>query len=147
MQVTRTDDAIDLSEGGVGMVLTRLGPGVVLVSAHGHDRGAFGDVPFEWLEREMGRLGPLEVFVDMRAMFNATQTVADRWSEWIQRRRSLLRGMSLLVGSKYVQMTVEVAKLFSRTGELMRIYTDEAAFEAAIRQSLGREFRLPPTAR
>jgi hypothetical protein len=50
--------------------------------------------------------------------------------------------MSLLVGSKYVQMTVEVAKLFSRTGELMRIYTDAVAFSDAITQALGRGFVL-----
>ena len=51
--------------------------------------------------------------------------------------------MSLLVGSKYVQMTVEVAKLFSRTGELMRVYTEPAAFSESITQTLGRTFELP----
>jgi hypothetical protein len=52
--------------------------------------------------------------------------------------------MSLLVSSKYVRMTVEVAKLFSRTGELMRIYTDAPAFSDAITQALGRSFVLGP---
>jgi hypothetical protein len=79
----------------------------------------------------------------MRALFNATQTVADRWSGWIARHRTRLSGMSLLVGSKYVHMTVEVAKLFSRTGELMRVYTDAPAFAEAITVALGRPFILP----
>ena len=126
------------------MVLSRIGPAVVLITATGHDKGQFGEAPFEWLEREMGRHGIIEVFVDTREMFNATQTVAGRWSEWIQRHRSRLKHMSLLVSSKYVQLTVEVAKLFSRTGELMRVYTDAPAFSDAISQSLGRLFVLGP---
>jgi hypothetical protein len=144
--VSETPDDLRLEitdKPAASMVLRRLGPAVVLISATGHDKGHLGENPFLWLERELGRHGSIEVFVDMRAMFNATQTVADRWSEWIQRHRSRLRHMSLLVGSKYVQMTVEVAKLFSRTGELMRVYTDAAAFSDAIAQALGRDFVLP----
>jgi hypothetical protein len=139
-----TADALHLSTPKATMVLTRLGPGLVLLSATGHDIGQFGEAPFEWLERDMGRHGSVEVFVDMRDLFNATQTVADHWSKWIQRHRSHLRRMSLLVSSKYVRMTVEVAKLFSRTGELMRIYTDAPAFSDAITQALGRTFVLGP---
>ena len=127
---------------GATMVLSRLAPAIVLISASGHDKGQFGEAPFVWLEREIGRHGPVEIYVDMREMFNATQTVADQWSEWIARHRSRVKRMNLLVGSKYVQMTVEVAKLFSRTGDLMRVYTDAPAFSDAITQSLGRSFVL-----
>ncbi len=129
---------------GPCMVLTRLGPGLVLMSASGHDKGDFGSRPFEWLESEMGRHGRIEIFVDMRELFNATQTVADGWSKWIGRHRSHIARMSLLVSSKYVQMTVEVAKLFSRTGELMRVYTDAPTFSDAISQALGRTYVLGP---
>jgi hypothetical protein len=139
-----TADELRLATGGASMVLTRIGPALVLISASGHDKGQFGEAPFEWLEREMGRHGVIEVFVDTRELFNATQTVADRWSEWIARHKSRLRRMSVLVSSKYVQMTIEVAKLFSRTGELMRVYTDAPAFSDAIAQSLGRTFVLGP---
>jgi hypothetical protein len=141
---TNDDDELRLKGQGATMVLTRLGPAIVLLSATGHDKGQFGDAPFEWLEREMGRHGVIEVFVDTREMFNATQTVADGWSEWIKRHRARLRRMSLLVSSKYVEMTLEVAKLFSRTGDLMRIYTDAPAFSDAISQALGRGFVLGP---
>jgi hypothetical protein len=141
---TESADALHLSSPKATMVLTRLGPGLILLSASGHDTGQFGEAPFEWLERDMGRHGSIEIFVDMRDMFNATQIVADHWSKWIQRHRTHLRRMSLLVSSKYVRMTVEVAKLFSRTGELMRIYTDAPAFSDAITQALGRTFVLGP---
>lgn len=140
--MSENSDELRLAAGAATMVLTRLGPGIVLISATGHDVGQFGDEPFEWLEQEMGRHGSIEVFVDTREMFNATQTVADGWSSWISRHRSRLKRMSLLTSSKYVQMTLEVAKLFSRTGELMRIYTDAPAFSDAISQSLGRSFVL-----
>jgi hypothetical protein len=142
--MSENSDELRLAAGAATMVLTRLGPGIILMSATGHDVGQFGDEPFEWLEQEMGRHGSIEVFVDTREMFNATQTVADGWSNWISRHRSRLKRMSLLTSSKYVQMTLEVAKLFSRTGELMRIYTDAPAFSDAISQSLGRSFILGP---
>jgi hypothetical protein len=140
--VQQTEDELRLGDKKASMVLTRIAPAIVLVSARGHDRGQFGDAPFVWLEREMGRHGAIEVFVDMREMFNATQTVADGWSAWIKRHKTRIRRMSLLVSSKYVQMTVEVAKLFSRTGDLMRVYTDAPAFSDAVSQSLGRSFVL-----
>ncbi|HEY0709166.1 MAG TPA: hypothetical protein VGG33_20320 [Polyangia bacterium] len=137
-----TEDELRLGDKKASMVLTRIAPAIVLVSATGHDKGQFGDAPFVWLEREMGRHGAIEIFVDMREMFNATLTVADGWSAWIKRHRTRIRRMSLLVSSKYVQMTVEVAKLFSRTGDLMRVYTDAPAFSDAVSQSLGRSFVL-----
>ncbi|HEY0711047.1 MAG TPA: hypothetical protein VGF45_00115 [Polyangia bacterium] len=139
-----TLDELRLGDRKASMVLSRLAPAIVLVSATGHDKGQFGDAPFVWLEREMGRHGVIEVFVDMREMFNATLTVADGWSAWIKRHRGRLRRMSLLVSSKYVQVTVEVAKLFSRTGDLMRVYTDAPAFSDAVSQAIGRSFVLGP---
>jgi hypothetical protein len=129
------------------MVLTRLGPGIVLLRAAGYDTGQFGEAPFEWLEREMGRHGRLEVFVDTREMFNAVHAVAEGWSAWIKRHQTRLTRMNLLTASKYVHMTIEVAKLFSRTGELMRIYTQASAFSEALSHSVGRVFVLdaPPS--
>jgi hypothetical protein len=109
--------------------------------------GGPGEAPFEWLEREMGRHGRLEVFVDTREMFNAVHAVAEGWSAWIKRHQTRLTRMNLLTASKYVHMTIEVAKLFSRTGELMRIYTQASAFSEALSHSVGRVFVLdaPPS--
>lgn len=140
--VTRTGDELRLESPTGSITLTRIGATAILMTAVGHDKGQFGEAPLEWLELEIGRHGTIEMFVDTRELFNATQTVADRWSEWMRRHKGGLRSMSLLVSSKYVQLTIEVAKVFSRTGELMRIYTDESAFAEAITHALGRPFVL-----
>jgi hypothetical protein len=137
-----TSDELRLAGAKATFVLTRLAPGIVLLRATGRDTGQFGDAPFVWLEKEMGRHGAIEVFVDTREMSNATHEVAEGWSDWVSRHRARLKRMNLLTASKYVHMTLEVAKLFSRTGELMRIYTDAGAFAEAVGQSMGRPFVL-----
>jgi hypothetical protein len=129
------------------VVVSRLAAGVVLLTLSGMDTGKFGTAPMDELNIDMARYGVVEVFVDTRDAFNATATVSSQWAEWIQTNRKGLKRMSVLVSSKFVQMTAEVMKLFSRTGELMRIYTDAPAFSDAMAQALGRPFALGPPRR
>ena len=59
------------------------------------------------------------------------------------RNRSDLKSVNMLVRSKYMHVTIEMARLFSRTGELIRVYLDPAAFEEAIARAAP-GFKLPP---
>jgi hypothetical protein len=130
----RTDDATT--------VVSTLTPGVVLLTLTGHDTGGFGSAVFEELERHLAGGGRIELFVDTRDAFNATTTVSSAWSAWFQTNRAAIKQVSVLVTSKFVQLTAEVIKLFSRTGELMRIYTDAPAFSDAVAQATGAVFVL-----
>lgn len=136
------DGSVRFSDPSCTIIVTRLAAGVVLLSFTGHDTGQFGTMPFDELDVDVRRYGVIEVFVDTRDAFNATVGVGDQWAEWIQLNRRALKRMSVLVASKYVQMTAEMIKLFSRSGELMRVYTDAPVFSDAIAQSLGRTFVL-----
>jgi hypothetical protein len=123
-------------------VVSVLAPAVVLLTLTGHDKGGFGSAVFEELERQIAGAGRMEIFVDTRDAFNATTTVSAQWSAWFQTHRASIKRVSVLVTSKFVQLTAEVMKLFSRTGELMRIYTDAPAFSDSIAQAIGAAFSL-----
>jgi hypothetical protein len=56
--------------------------------------------------------------------------------------RSEVKAINVLSGSKFVHLTLSIAKLISGTGELMRIYTDKRSFEEAITREIGRTFSL-----
>jgi hypothetical protein len=122
--------------------VSRLRPGLMLVRIQGHDTGGFEPGPLDELQTEIGRYGMIELFIDTRNTFNATPAVADQWTQWIGRNRRALKRLHVLVNSKPVQMTVEVGKLFSRTGELMRVHTEQTAFVEALSSAYGSNFDL-----
>lgn len=136
------DGAVRLRGEHASMVIERPGPGAVLVALIGFDRGDFGDAPFAELAQDVARHGHVEVFVDTRAALNAVGAVTEQWSAWILANRAALRQMHVLVASKYVQLTAELVRLFSRVEHLVRIYTDERAFTDAIGEACGRPFEL-----
>jgi hypothetical protein len=124
------------------IVLTRVAPGVLLLTLSGLDKGQFGDAVFAELASDMSRHRLIEVFVDTREAVNADVPVTNQWSDWLQANRKGLKNLNVLVASKFVRLTAEVMKVFSRTGELMRIYSDAPAFSDAIAQASGRPFVL-----
>ncbi len=121
----------------------RLRPGVVLVRITGVDHGEFGTRPVDELREDLSRYAPVEIFFDLVDAAVGTANVSDMWTEWIREQRGNLKSVSILVRSKFVHLTVEVAKLFSRTGELIRIYLDEQRFEEAIARAAPGFTRLP----
>ncbi len=138
------DGAIRYTTEGGALILTRVGPGVVLIALVGHDRGLFGDAPFGELAADIARHGTIEIFVDARAAANAAGDVAMQWGTWIQGHRDVLRRLSVLVSSKYLEFTAELVKFFSRVEHLVRVYTNGEAFRAAIAQASARPFELGP---
>ena len=120
----------------------RLRPGLMLVFGGGHDTGQFGDVPLVDFDAEISRFAPIELFCDASELFNASQVVFERWASWMQSRRSNLKAVNVLTASKFVHLTISIAKLISGTGELMRLYTDARSFEDAIAREAGHPFSL-----
>jgi hypothetical protein len=138
---------VRLRADGCTFVVERLRRDIVLATCVGHDRGQFGDAVLAELAKQATAHSPLELFVDARRVFNATVGVSERWAQWFQANRATLESVHVLVASKYVHMTMEVAKLFSRTGELMRIYTELRPFEETVARRLGLSFMLDDAAR
>lgn len=88
------------------------------------------------LRDDIVRYGPIERFFDATGVESAHVPVQEQWTEWLRTHRKALKHASFLVGGKYVQVTIEIARLFSRTGDLVRVYLDRAAFEDAIARAV-----------
>jgi hypothetical protein len=125
------DGSLRLSASDVSFTYTRLRPGALLVRIRGFDRGELADACFEPLHDALAGRAPLDLLVDTRDTEGASTSVSNRWTAWFQENRSRLNEVHILVASKFVALTVNVAKHFSRTGELIRIHSDPATFEAA----------------
>ena len=138
------DGAIRMKDLDGCIILSRLAPAVVLISFTGQDKGQFGDMVFAELAKEMARHGVIEIFIDTREALNALVPVTNQWSDWLHANQKGLKHVSVLVASKFVELTAGVMKLLSRTGSLMRIYTHAPSFSDAIAQMTGRPFVLGP---
>lgn len=107
-------------------------PGVVILEIVGHDVGEFGEAPFEELEKDLKLGVPLQMFVDARTTNGATIDVSNDWALWLRSHKTQLAHLSMLTRSKFIQLTADFVRKFSELGERMRLYTDEATFDAAV---------------
>lgn len=113
----------------------RLRPGVLLATIKGSDTGQFGTAALDEIRAEIGRQCPLELFVDARDASGPTVKVSEEWTAFFARSRSDLSRVYVLVGSKTLNLTIEIARHLSRTGNLIQIYSDSDLFESRLGQS------------
>jgi hypothetical protein len=77
--------------------------------------------------------GGLRLFIDAREVKAATIDVSNEWALWLRRHKSRFADISMLTGGPFVQLTAKFVQRFAELGDLMRIYTDAAAFDADLR--------------
>jgi hypothetical protein len=142
MRDTLKDGAVRLRDGGCTTIVSRLRPGLALLTIVGHDNGQNRDELGAELRREWGRFRlPLDLACDASASPGATNGVPDWWLGFFVGYRSKLARVRILP-SQSVRVTVEIVKHLSRTGDLIQVLPDARAFE----ESLARDvpgFRLP----
>ncbi|WP_437681478.1 hypothetical protein [Sorangium sp. So ce131] len=137
------DGSIRLAKDGCSFVFRRLRPGAVLVTIAGRDTGSLGDAPLDELQAEIARYPPIDLYVDARDATFAAESVSDAWTRFFSANRARLRRVRILVGSPFVQLVVDVAKLFSRTGELIQIESDARQFDEAVAREAPTPTRAP----
>jgi hypothetical protein len=137
------DGGVRLRGGKAWFVVYRLRPGVILMNAGGLDRDDLGWAPMDELREDLTRFAPVELFIDGADVNGVTAAASDKWTEWLGKHRTEIKSCNILVRSKFMHITIEVAKLFSRTGEMIRVYLDPVAFEEAIARAAPGFVRLP----
>jgi hypothetical protein len=126
--------AVRLGGRGCGFLVSRLAPRQLLLTAYGRDDGRLGSAPLDEMAAELDRFGPpLRVFADARGAQGVAAVVQDRWREWFAARRKELAGVDVLVPDAVVQLAISTVRHFAGGGEWMRVLSDAAAFEAAVR--------------
>src|SRR5690349_2684325 len=128
------DSSRDITYQGIHCALTirRPIPGVTVVVLGGSDIGEFGDFPMQELAKDLERSGALELFIDAGAVRGASIEVSKEWALWMSGQRHRLKRISMLTGSRYVQMTALFVRRFAELLDQMRIFTERAAFDEVL---------------
>jgi hypothetical protein len=121
-----------LSSARCTFVFHRLGQGAMLVVVTGIDSGEFGTATLDEIRIELLRHRPLELFIDAQAAVAVAVTVSKDWTHFFSLNREHLKRVSVLAGSKAVELTVAIAQHLSQTGNLIQIYTERELFDARV---------------
>ena len=132
---TLEDGSVRLSSERCSFTYQRPRPGVVFIRVQGDDKGEMGEAPREELREDLSRYAPVELFFEMDESTGANLPVQEAWTEWFSTWRPALKSASILTRSKYMHVSAEIVKLFSRTGELIRVYFDPEPFHEALQRA------------
>lgn len=116
-------------------------PGVVSLLISGRDIGEFGEAPMQRLSEWLAGAGPIRMFIDARAARGASIEVSAEWAKWLAAHKVQLRDVSMLTGSRFVQITADVVRRFADLEGIMRVYTEGPAFDAALSEALASDAR------
>lgn len=128
----KTDAAVELTSPQGQFHFQRLAKGVLLVTITGNDTGQFGTRPLDEIRLEIMRYGALELFIDAEGAQLVSTEVSQEWTQFFSLSRAQLRRVSVLTGTRLINLTVAIAQHLSNTGNLIQIYSDRALFHGAI---------------
>ncbi len=126
------DGDVELQCGNGKFVFRRLMPGALLVTIVGSDTGQFGTAALDEIRLEIMRHGPLELLIDAEQAELVTVDVSQEWTRFFATTRPQLKRVSVLTGSKLINLTVAIAQHLSQTGNLIQIYSDRELFQTAV---------------
>jgi hypothetical protein len=137
MNTTMTNAAAQFVSLDCTMTIEALAPSVVLMVIEGADIGQLGEAPFRTMAQLLADHRRIELFIDARHARGPSMDVSGDWAVWLGRHRNELRHISMLTGSRFVQLTADFVRRFAELGDIMRIYTEASAFEDALSNALG----------
>ena len=125
------------------MEIRRAARRVVVVTISGSDVGEFGDAPFRALADDLAREDRIDLFINSRNVRGASIEVSCDWARWLGKHRDRLHLITMLIGSRYIDITANFVRRFAQLEGSMRLTDKPSIFEDALRRSLGesRPFR------
>jgi hypothetical protein len=102
------------------------------VNISGNDQGQFGTSALDEIRLEILRHGKLELLIDAEQAELVTVEVSQEWTRFFATTREQLTRVSVLTGSKLINLAVAIAQHLSQTGNLIQIYSDRSLFEVAV---------------
>jgi hypothetical protein len=110
--------------------------GVVVMRISGTDVGEFGETPMLVLNDYLTGREPVRLFIDAREVRGASIEVSAEWAVWLGKHKVQVREISMLTGSRFIEVTADFVRRFAELEGVMRIYTEPDAFDAALAESL-----------
>jgi hypothetical protein len=136
--------AVKLASTDGHFLFSRPRPGVLLIEVAGHDSGQYGTSVLDEITNGLRRERPLELFVDTRDAVSVSTQVREDWTRFFASNRQNLSAVHILTRSKFVHIAIAVAQLFSKTGNLIRLYSKPESFQMQLDRACS-ERPLPRT--
>lgn len=114
------------------LLIQHIPPDVFLLKISGNDVGEFGDAPMTALGRLLGGHDAVQFFIDAREVRGASIEVSGEWARWLEANKPKLRSVTMLTGSRFVQITAEFVRRFAALEGIMRVCTEAAVFDTAL---------------
>ena len=109
---------------------------VILLKIKGTDVGEFGDAPMKALDDWIAGLDRFDLFINAYDVRGASIEVSGEWAAWLTARKARLRTITMLTGSRFIQITAEFVRRFASLEGRMRICTEPGVFDQALRHAL-----------
>ena len=125
-----SDGSVVVSDAKCRMVFRRIRPSALEILIDGIDNGQFGTAMIDEVAVALIRERPIELFIDASDASMPAVSVAKGWSHFFALNQEHLKRVRILVGSKAVELTMEIVRHLSDTGHLMHIYSDRDVYDA-----------------
>src|SRR4029077_1009209 len=102
----------------------------------GSDVGEFGEAPMLALHDWLSEADPVEFFIDARDVRGASIEVSGEWAQWLGKHKMKLRTVTMLTGSRFIQVTAEFVRRFADLEGIMRICTEAEVFDSVLAEAL-----------
>jgi hypothetical protein len=102
---------------------------VIVLRISGTDVGEFGGAPMEALDGWLSEMNYVDFFIDARDVRGASIAVSGDWAHWLSKNKLKLRTVTMLTGTRLIQITAEFVRRFADLEGIMRICTEPDVFE------------------
>jgi hypothetical protein len=109
---------------------------IAVLRINGTDIGEFGEAPMKTLEDWIAGSGPVDLFIDARDVRGASIDVSGVWAGWLSSNRKGLNSVTMLTGSRFIEITAEFVRRFARLEGIMRVCNEPAVFDEALGATL-----------
>ena len=98
----------------------------------GTEVGEFGDAPMKALDDCISGSSTVALFIDARDVRGTSIEVSGDSAAWLNQHKPFLGVVTMLTGSRFVQVTAEFVRRFASLERSMRIGTEPAVFDQAL---------------
>ncbi|HEX3742590.1 MAG TPA: hypothetical protein VHW09_01615 [Bryobacteraceae bacterium] len=114
------------------LIMEQFPNGTIVLRISGTDTGEFADVPLKVLNQWIAGRAPFDFFIDARDVRGASIAVSAEWAVWLSAQKQVLRSVTMLTGSRFIQVTAEFVRRFANLEGAMMICTEPAVFDHAL---------------
>lgn len=115
--------------------LEQLSETLIVMRLRGTDTGELLDAAIKVLDEWLVGVNAVEFFIDARNVRGATIDVSSEWAAWFTENRSHFKTITMLTGSKFIQITAEFVRRFAGLNGMMWVCTEPKVFDLALEQA------------